>query len=99
MKEKRDKQGSWSDEVDEEKVQKVEWNEMVEKVEQDEKVEKTQKVQNTEKSDGGKKGDQDVLDEDEGMMKTPQVAWDLRQNEVQDELTDATNMEILRKIV
>ena len=68
-------------------------------MEKTEKVEKTQKVQNTEKIEGEKKGDQDVMDEDEGMMKTPQIPWDLRQNEVQDELTDATHLEILRKTV
>ena len=84
--------GSWSDEVDEEKVQKVEWDEIVEKVELDEEV------QNTGKIERDKKGDQDATDEDEGMLKTTQIPWHLRQSEVQNELTDATNLAIPWKL-
>ena len=39
------------------------------------------------------------MDEDEGMVKTLQFFWDSRQSVVRDELTDATNLEILWKIM
>ena len=79
---------SWKGEskVDEERVQKFEKDGMVDKVgkaEQVEQVENGEKVEN-------------VMDEDEGMVKTPQIHWDFRQSEVRDELTNATNLEILR---
>ena len=33
-------------------------------------------------------GDQDVMDEVEGMVKTPKIPWDFIQNEVRDELME-----------
>ena len=38
------------------------------------------------------------MEEDEGMVKTPQISLDFRQSEVRDELTDATNLELLGKL-
>ena len=45
------------------------------------------------------KAEKDVMGEVEEMLDTPQIPWDFRQSEVRDELTDATNPEILKKIV
>ena len=57
-----------------------------EKVEKDGMVDKVEKVEN-------------VMDEDEGMVKTQQIHQDFRESEVRDKLTDATHLEICEKFM
>ena len=82
-------QGSWSDEVDGEREKKEEMSGKGESKVVEEGVQVVEKVEKVE----------NVMDEDEGMVKTQQNPLDFRQSEVRDELTDETILEIPRKIV